>query len=663
MTTKAHAMLDSQQETNKKRRNLLVVPRTDVFGANENDDDDKNATTTPKKRMKKHETRMVGVGTKRNVGAVAPEEDSNNLVLLQLPSTDWTVQDLTRATFVLSSESTNNKPPTTNSTTTTTTTTTPSTSTTNLWSSPPAVSLVVEGPITSRTAGSFAVHKVETSNAWIVVPPSLSNQTTTTTTEPDQDASTDQPQENQDASSFVWVSRLWQQGKGAQFLELRTQTNTDSGISSGGCCWANLYHHLVTSKDDKVGWTVTDLARQLACTRAQVQVALTLLQQATGCLFVTQDEKQTEDDTGSSSSFTTLYGLWDPTLRRTIDTALLAALTEEESVSSLPTMTELLPWIRERLPSSLVSRNDTTTAKIESSMVQAVAPLYQPVQSPWYASTNHHKDHDGANQDDEESLEFGVGVLPAPCPGGGASVHVARLVYQSILVKYRKATTSHNNNNTKRTTSTSKIWTQDDLVTQWQLEYPGNHDPHPFFVGATTKDDQTHQEPTRLLVLYLQGLAVRVGASLQLDQPNDTHETTDDAPSSSTTGPHWMYFPIHIPVATTTPTTQETDTTNHNNNSNNKTNRDPVDQTMHDYFATTLCAVSSTPTGPNAMYHAIQQDDLLLHLKFLSNWMGSLQYSPTTLLQRYFVRSENDLESPEKNEETCYYAFQSPFTV
>ena len=123
------------------------------------------------------------------------------------------------------------------------------------------------------------------------------------------------------------------------------------------------------------------------------------------------------------------YGLWNVELRRQLDTALLAAVAEAcpNYASSLPAMAELVAWIQERLPRSLVDDNGNhndrrTHAALDHYIQQAVAPLYE---MPSRDDNGHDDGHDD-NDKTRKNLELVTG-------GGGHVVQVARLAMEAMF--------------------------------------------------------------------------------------------------------------------------------------------------------------------------------------------------------------------------------------
>lgn len=226
---------------NKKGSNLLTLPRCDV-GLSMPDNvktDDANDRQ----------------------GAVAPSTSYPSLLLLQLPE-KYKVQDLKDARFVI-----------------------PNTTTKQQQQSASAVaaSLIVEGAETS-----FALQRVETSNALVLVPPRQRTTTTTTTTTTAQDVSTtnyppsskrrkivdsifDNDDNNKKALQVV-QARLLHKGVGAFFLEPKTVPCRLADLRAHLPVWDGLLSPTTTAV------SLVTLSNSLAKSRTELRVALRTLQ-------------------------------------------------------------------------------------------------------------------------------------------------------------------------------------------------------------------------------------------------------------------------------------------------------------------------------------------------------------------------------------------------
>ncbi|KAL7559518.1 hypothetical protein ACA910_010329 [Epithemia clementina (nom. ined.)] len=682
--------VSQEQEVNQEhlngndRRHWLVAPRIDIF-----DEGTDTESALSKKRIEQEHQAEFRHDKKPTVSATAaaasPSSPSTlpQLLLLQLPSTDWTAQDLKRAKFVIFQKSTTTKPGGDQS------------------EAAAPVSLVVES-LRKNKCASFAVHKVETSNAWVLVPPRDNDDDDNTKNMKHNTASTERPSkrprglaQNQesDLTTFTRV-RLLQCGSGASFLELRP--NPAPSLRS-------LYQQLLACTLTSAGGnparctTVPQIANRLACTQRQVYQGLARLQQATGLVAVLPSRSGTAS---TASTFTTqhddtntddkeaCYGLWNDDLRPQLDRAFLATLAEEcpTYASSMPTMAELVPWIKQRLPTSVVEKITAAAhgdRNLNHWIQQVIAPLYHHSRMPR---------NRGDDDDNDNEPELVLGSLAGSASAGGGLAHVARLVAQSLFMRR------------DRRRRQTVLWEERELLEQWKIELPG---------------DQPRHNP----LLCLQGLAVRVvpaitrtsavitASSLLLsrnslpddpenkdpnhnsnDEDGDDNEVVSRKPRNngdedqSTSHDHdasrntchssttqWMYFPLgqQIPslIFDDHPPQQ-------NGNDKNKinTSRDCptlVDRTVHAYFFQSLCSSSSSRYN-STCYHSnyyIQEHDLMFHLRFLSEWFGGVgstagSTSPEDLKTRFFVPQPRQLRRDEEedavsDENEIYYAFNA----
>ena len=248
---------------------------------------------------------------------------------------------------------------------------------------------------------------------------------------------------------------------------------------------------------------MAQLADSLSCSQSQVQDALFLLQTTTPSTVVRLHPKTRKNDAHNNhvpqQQEPARYGLWNVELRRQLDTALLAALAEAcpNYASSLPAMAELVGWVRERLPRSLVDDNGNhndrrTHAALDHYIQQAVAPLYEMPSS----DDNGHDDGHDDNDKTRKNLELVTG-------GGGHVVQVARLAMEAVFHR-------HCQRGAMAGSCTTQGWKQVDLLEQWKMELPGEGYPPSLTPRGLDGQHQKQEDP---FVVYLQGLAVRVIAA------------------------------------------------------------------------------------------------------------------------------------------------------
>ena len=159
--------------------------------------------------------------------------------------------------------------------------------------------------------------------------------------------------------------------------------------------------------------------------------------------------------------------------------------------------TELVAWVRERLPRSLVDDNGNhndrrTHAALDHYIQQAVAPLYEMPSS----DDNGHDDGHDDNDKTRMNLELVTG-------GGGHVVQVARLAMEAVFHR-------HCQRGAMAGSCTTQGWKQVDSLEQWKMELPG--EGYPPSLTPLGLDGQ-HQKQEDPFVVYLQGLAVRVIAA------------------------------------------------------------------------------------------------------------------------------------------------------
>ena len=267
--TSAHEFL--QGKTHDKH--LLAVPHSDVFGTNNESNSGKSTVKSSDKDSR-------------------PEKSP--LLLIQFPDKNWSTADLRQASFVVNSH-------------------------TGL------VHLVAE-----EKARSYSLHKVETSNALVLVSPpsslSVSEKVKTPTTE--NTGEEPSPKRTKKQSLNVAHARLLQKGDGASFLELREYQLP----------WKLLVEICMVNPRP----TLSQLSQSVGCSTSQVEKALHSLRHV-----LVQFPDQT-------------VGPWpkyafQQSLEHIIESAILATFNEVGSDwQVLPD--NIHDLVKERLPPSIVDQ-------------------------------------------------------------------------------------------------------------------------------------------------------------------------------------------------------------------------------------------------------------------------------------------------------------------